>query len=81
MALVRTDMNLVASGGYGKVWTYVTTADTIALVKAAGYFNSMQAQLSINDRIHVKATDGMFDVGILTSTGGVVGIVSSATYA
>ena len=81
MALVRTDMNLVASGGYGKVWTYVTTVDTIALVKAAGYFNSMQAQLSINDRIHVKATDGMFDIGILTSTGGVVGIVSSATYA
>lgn len=81
MALIRTDMNLVASGGYGKVWTYVTTADNIAAVKAAGYFNSMQAQLSINDRIHVKATDGMFDIGILTSTGGVVGIVSSATYA
>jgi hypothetical protein len=81
MALIRTDMNLVASGGYGKVWTYVTAADNIAAVKAAGYFNTMNAQLAVNDRIHVKASDGAFDAAVLTIAAGVVTIVSSATYA
>ena len=81
MALVKTDMNLVASGGYGKVWTYVTTADAIAGVKAAGYFNTMQPQLSINDRIHLKDATGFYDLAVATSGAGVVTVVSSAAYA
>lgn len=80
MALVRTDMNLIASGGYGKVWSYITI-DTHATVVAAGYFNSMQAQLSINDRIHLKDATGLYDLAVATSSAGVVTVVSSAAYA
>jgi hypothetical protein len=80
MALIRTDMNLVASGGYGKVWTYITV-DPHATVIAAGYFNSMSAQLSINDRIHLKDATGLYDLAVSTNSGGVVTVVASAAYA
>lgn len=80
MALIRTDMNLVATGGYGKVWSYVTL-DSHATVIAAGYFNSMAAQLVPNDRIHLKDATGVYDLAVLSSTGGVVTVVASAPYA
>jgi len=81
MALIRTDMNLVASGGYGKVWTFSSATDAIATMKAANYFNNMAAQLSSNDRIHCKATDGYYDAAVTTITAGVVTVVWTIAYA
>jgi hypothetical protein len=80
MALVRTDMNLIASGGYGKVWSYVTP-DTHATVIAAGYFNSMAPQLVANDRIHLKDATGIYDLAVVSSIAGVVVVVASVAYA
>ena len=80
MALVRTDMNLIGSGGFGKVWSY-NTADAHAAVIAANYFNNMAAQLNIGDRIHLKDATGIYDLAVSTNNGSVVTVVSSAAYA
>jgi hypothetical protein len=80
MALIRTDLNLLASGGYGKVWSYITV-DTHATVIAAGYFNSMSGQLVVNDRIHMKNATGVYDLAVSANTGGVVTVLASAAYA
>lgn len=80
MALIRTDLNLLASGGYGKVWSYIT-ADTHATVIAAGYFNSMSGQLVVNDRIHMKNATGVYDLAVSSNSGGVVAVLASAAYA
>ena len=80
MALVKTDMNLVGSGGYGKVWSY-NTVDTHATVIAAGYFNAMAPQLVIGDRIHLKDATGIYDLAVSTNNGTTVTVVSSAAYA
>ena len=80
MALIRTDMNLIGSGSYGKVWSY-TTADTHATVIAANYFNSMAAQLSIGDRIHIKNATGHYDLAVSNIAAGVVTVLSSVAYA
>ena len=80
MALIRTDMNLIASGAYGKVWSYVTT-DAHSVVVAANYFNTMAPQLSINDRIHLKDATGSYDLAVSANAAGVVTVISSAAYA
>jgi predicted secreted protein len=80
MALVRTDMNLIGSGGFGKVWSYITV-DAHAAVIAANYFNPMAAQLSINDRIHLKDATGIYDLAVSANNGTTVTVVSSVAYA
>lgn len=80
MALVRTDMNLIGSGAYGKVWSYITV-DTHAAVIAASYFNSMANVLNIGDRIHVKNATGFYDLAVATNNGSAVTVVASAAYA
>jgi hypothetical protein len=73
-------MNLIGSGGYGRIWSY-NTADTHAAVIAASYFNSMAAQLNIGDRIHLKDATGIYDLAVSTNNGTAVTVVSSAAYA
>lgn len=80
MALIRTDMNLVGSGGYGKVWSY-NTLDAHTAVIAASYFNSMAAQLNVGDRIHLKDATGIYDLVVATNNGTAVTVLSSAAYA
>lgn len=80
MALIKTDLALIASGGQGKVWSYVTV-DSHATVIAANYFNTMSAQLNVNDRIHLKDATGIYDLAVSANAAGVVTVISSVAYA
>ena len=59
MALVKTDLSCVAQTGAGKVFTYVSTADNIAVVAAPGYFGGVVPDGVVNDGdlCWVKAAD------------------------
>ena len=70
MALTRSQMNLVASGGAGKVWTYFTT-DAVATVQAANYFLPMflrpRARRPHPCRAVVGGTEVHFDASVLVT--------------
>jgi aspartate oxidase len=57
MALTRSNMHLLATGGAAKLWSYSTT-EAIATVQAANYFLPMYADLVPGDVIFVRAVVG-----------------------
>lgn len=83
MALTRSQMSLVASGGAGKLWTYYST-DAVATVQAANYFLTMYSDLVPGDMIHCRAvvggTEVHFDLSILLSNSTTVTVLKSASY-
>lgn len=84
MAFDKTKLTLLASGGYGKVWSY-ETPDAKATVIAADYFLSKYTDLNPGDVIHVRAvvggTEVHFDLSILVSTSVTVTCLSGASRA
>lgn len=58
MALVTTDLVLMAHGANFKSYVYESTADTLATIEASGYFDSMAVQFRTNDILTVTGTDG-----------------------
>jgi len=67
-----------APGLYG-----YSTADTIATVNTAGYFNSLANTLAVGDTILVRSSTGgtqaLSWVYVLTNTGGVVDVTDGLT--
>ena len=84
MALERSQMSLLASGAYGKVWQY-WTADAKATVVAADYFLGMYSDLNPGDVVHVRAvvggTEVHFDLSILVSSSVTVTTLAGASRA
>ena len=64
------------SGGH-RIFTYVTAADNLAAVAAAGYFNNHSTKLAVNDFIFVTASDGGGIARVNSNTGGVVDITDA----
>ena len=83
MALTRSQMHLVASGGAGKYWHY-WTVDAVATVQAANYFLPMFSDLVPGDMIHcrtvVGGTEVHFDASVLLSNSTTVTTLKSASY-
>jgi|SoimicmetaTmtLPB_FD_contig_111_58380_length_596_multi_2_in_0_out_0_1 hypothetical protein len=73
MALTRSNMHLIASGGAGKLWSYSTT-EAIATVQAANYFLPMYSDLVPGDLIMVRAVVGGTEAHALSSV-----LVSNST--
>ncbi len=86
MAFSRTGINPI--GGQSKkgtapqMWTY-TSADTIATVNSAGYFNNMSDDLSVGDVIfvHDSNTPTMSIAMVASNASGVVDITDGTTVA
>lgn len=65
------------SGGGLKVFSYFTSADNKAAVKAANYFNDAADLLTVGDRIMIHASDADFDCHVSAiSAAGVVTIAA-----
>lgn len=83
MALKRSDMHLLASGGAGKLWSY-STADAIATVQAADYFKPMYSDLTPGDLIFVRAVVGGTEVhafsSVLVANSSTVTTMKSASF-
>jgi hypothetical protein len=81
MALIKTNMALVGSGGGNGVYIY-RTADLKATVAAANYFDGLAATLNVGDVIHVISGIGGTVVGspfyVTANTGTVVTIAAPA---
>ena len=84
MAYSSTGLN--SAGGQSKagnapqIWTY-TSADAIATVNTAGYFNDASSLLKVGDIIYVydSATPTMSIVFVLSNASGVVDISDGLT--
>lgn len=50
-------------------WNYKNTADTVAAIKASGYFNTWTTQLSQYDWLYVRGSDGSDLVQVTSATG------------
>jgi hypothetical protein len=86
MAFSRTGINPI--GGQSKkgtapqMWTY-TSADSIATVNTAGYFNDMTNELSVGDVIfvHDSNTPTMSIVMVASNASSVVDVTDGTTVA
>ncbi len=58
MAFLSADMVLMAHGNNVKSLKYESTADTLATIEAADYFDSFGDQVRVGDVLMVKGTDG-----------------------
>jgi hypothetical protein len=84
MAFARTGWNPI--GGQSKkgtapqMWSY-TSADSIATVNTAAYFNDVSQDVSVGDVIfvHDSATPTMSIVMVLTNASGVVDVSDGTT--
>ena len=57
MAYAASALHLVGGGSGQRLWLY-STADTIATVNTAGYFNDASDMLNINDVLIVASSTG-----------------------
>lgn len=79
MAYSNTGLNLIGGGGKAgtapQVWTY-TSADAIATVNTAGYFNSASTLLNVRDIMFIvdSNTPTLHIVSVLSNASGVVDI-------
>lgn len=86
MAFARTGWNPI--GGQSKkgtapqMWSY-TSADAIAAVNTAGYFNDVNQDVSVGDVIfvHDSATPTMSIVMVASNASGVVDVTDGTTVA
>jgi hypothetical protein len=75
MAFASSGLTRVGGDSNGSLWMY-TSADAIATVNTAGYFNSAANMLSVRDLIIVRDTNVPTTsfVTVLTNTGSVVDV-------
>ena len=84
MAFIKTDLHAIGgtTGSAPTLFSY-TTADTIATVNTAGYFNDASQVLSVNDVILVASSTGGTPVVTITyvnsNAAGVVDVVDGLT--
>lgn len=82
MAFDRSDLYCVSgtAGDAPRLWTYTTTADTIATMNTAGYFNNASEQLNAYDIMFLRDSANVMTISFVNSnTGGVVDIVDGLT--
>ena len=79
MSFNIANLVLQAHGNNRKLWNYKSTADTLATIKASGYFGQdsttgQQAalMLSANDLIHCEGSDGLANLRVDTISGNTV---------
>lgn len=63
-----------------KLWGY-ETSDNIADVNTSGYADKASDNLTVGDRIFVKAGDGYADMIVVSNSGGVVDLSDGVTVA
>ena len=79
MAYSKTGLSLIGGGGKAgsapQIWTY-TSADAIATVNTAGYFNSASTLLNVRDIMFIvdSNTPALHIVSVLSNASGVVDI-------
>ena len=73
-------MGYVGQGAGVRHWSYVT-ADTLASVDTAGYFNDASAMMKPGDLVYTTVVNTLaaFDAGTHTSTTGGVALVNSVS--
>ncbi len=75
MAYAASGLNRLAGASNGNLWWY-STADAIATVNSAGYFNEAANMLAVRDVIIVSDTNAPTTsfVSVLSNTGSVVDV-------
>lgn len=74
---LRTLENRGSSTGGMRQFSYTTSVDNKAAVKAANYFNGGASVLRVNDRIMIACSDANFDAKVSAiSAAGVVTIAA-----
>ncbi len=69
MAFIRTNYTRSSSqwnSGVFNTDSYVSTTDTLAVIKASAYFNTIITELAVNDWIKIVGSDG-YDIVVVTS--------------
>lgn len=82
MAFDRTKLGLDSAGHNSTLpreWAYTTTADALADINTAGYFNDASDILNIGDRIVAKDSSGSYDVYYVNANAGGVVDVDNGT--
>lgn len=82
MAFDRTDLFCLTgtTGDAPRLWSYTTTADTIATMNTAGYFNNASEILNAYDVLFLRDSANAMTISYVNSnTGGVVDIVDGLT--
>ena len=82
MAFDRSDLYCVtgATGDAPRMWSYTTSADTIATMNTAGYFNNASTQLNAYDILFLRDSANVMTISFVNSnSGGVVDIVDGLT--
>lgn len=59
MALSKTDLVLWAHGNDKKVYTYTSTADSLATIEADAYFDDVAGYFTTGDLLYAGASDGV----------------------
>lgn len=86
MALILTDLQAIGGqvGTAPTLWSY-TTADTIATVNTAGYFNNASLMLDVGDLIYCWTSSGGTAVAVLaqvlSNAAGVVDVADGTVLA
>ncbi len=75
MAYAASGLSRIAGDSNGNFWSY-STADSIATVNSAGYFNSAANMLKVRDVMYIKDTNSptTHQVNVLSNTGTVVDV-------
>lgn len=82
MAFDRTKLFVLcgATGDAPRLWTYISTADAIADINTAGYFNGASTILNAYDVIFVRDSANVMTITFVNSnSGGVVDVVDGLT--
>lgn len=82
MAFVRNNLVPVSQDGTDvfDIWKYQSSADAIAAINTAGYFNNASNVLSVGDVIFVKDSSSVMTiVYVASNTGGVVDVTDGLT--
>lgn len=82
MAFDRTDLFCISgtAGDAPRLWSYTTTADTIATMNTAGYFNDASVVLNAYDILLLRDSANAMTISFVNSnSGGVVDIVDGLT--
>lgn len=82
MAFDRTDLFCISgtTGDAPRLWSYTTTADTIATINTAGYFDNASEVLNAYDILFLRDSANAMTISYVNSnSGGVVDIVDGLT--
>lgn len=78
---LRALENRGGSTGFARQFSYTTTTDNKAAVKAANYFDPAASLLQVGDRIAINSSDVNFDAAVASiSAAGVVVIAAVGVF-